>query len=109
MTNGPLGQFGYFQYVSDIGKTYSVRHRVADAVAMGLAAAAAGVPGLPRNFVPRHCNGTEAASGKTRKLPVDTSSNAFYVAGGIVTVDGIAFKITGRTGEKASGQAAING
>lgn len=98
-----LGPMDYYAYQSANGKLYLMRQRVADAVAVGNSIGVRGtLPSLPRFLKPRHI-WIQGPLGQRRRINVGTETNAKYLQGGTVGVDGIAWEVTGRVGEKDVG------
>lgn len=101
-----LGPRGVFTYTSDAGLSYKVRTDVDNATAGGFVAAT-NEDDLPRGMKMRYLNVQFVDGAKTYRkrlycaIPNDAPYNAN--TGTNVTIDGAAWKITGKVGEKVRG------
>jgi hypothetical protein len=101
---GPLGTRGFWEYKSDGGNTYQIKHRDADATATSMTPAVADAnPDKPLNL---KCRGVWAQSTLGRRLFIcGTNADTLYTSGGTISCDGASWKVTGRHGERQLGSA----
>ena len=101
-----LGPRGKFVYTSDSGLTYKVRTDTDNATAAGFTAAG-NEDDLPRGMRMRYLNLQLVEGGKTyrKRLPCAIPNATPYTSntGQTVTIDGAAWTITGKVGEKVRG------
>lgn len=105
MAGSTLGKRANYQYTSDSGTQYAIKTLATLGTAAGLTPLSSAKPSLPRGFKPRviHCEATIGGALVRKNLIVD-SSNAKYNtdAGSTINIDGSAFIVTGRRGEKTT-------
>lgn len=100
MSGGSLGGSGLYLYESDDTNTYRVTMLDYMALAGGFTATGSGEgANYIRGHQMRHIYG-KASDGQRKKIPIASASDAHFVTGGSITVDGKAFVIQGKIGEK---------
>lgn len=103
MAGNTLGIRRYFKYTSDTEEDYSILTDNDLGVAAGLTLDDTNPP-PPRRFKPRvvYCEATIAGKKVRKALICNSDSTLFDDSAQTVTIDGTAFKTTGRRGEKFS-------
>lgn len=99
MPNGnSLGPRIWVKYIADSGANYAIQMDASIAASVEADFPASGTPNLPRRFKPRRLH-LKSASGLHKSVVVPSSSFDAYLSGGNVTIDGVVFTATGRSGE----------